>query len=497
MRPRRPWRPGAALTAAALAAALACSAGKPFRCPARGGPPWQQLVSDHFVLRTDLPADRAGEMMGDLERLRAAIRGALFADAPQPPGRIEVIAFRSDAEFAPFAPEGNAGYYFRYAGGPPRIVLSGAIRSWQRILLAHELTHHFLAGAFVRRPAWFAEGLAVYMESISPGRPGEPVVVGEPPPARIDRARKSGVGVRQLLAWDGGPRPDALDYYARSWLLVHYLVHERGQDFAALQARLAAGAPPAEAWSQTFPEYAPEAGTGPEALDQLLKRYAFGPLERTRKPIEVPIAIGYQARPEPPAEVHALRLALWPYGPRKPAAQLRAEVEEMLREDADHPLALQMLAQLDGTDPLPLARRAVEAHPEDPRAWTFLGHSLILPGSGEARVDAYRKAVDLAPENPAALYNLAQELLEQGRSGEGLPPARRAAQLAPWSPPLLAGFAAVLSDLGQCDAAIPIQQRALEALPERGGVEARGELLRGLDRYERQCSHPAMAPGTP
>jgi hypothetical protein len=129
-----------------------------FRCPARGGPPWRELASDHFVLRTDLPAREAGSLVGRLERIHAALAATLFADAPPAPGRIEVIAFRSADEYARFAPDAAEGYYLRSAGGPPRVVLSGALRPWQRALLAHELAHHFLAGVFVRQPRWGGGG---------------------------------------------------------------------------------------------------------------------------------------------------------------------------------------------------------------------------------------------------------------------------------------------------------------------------------------------------
>ncbi|WP_248357204.1 hypothetical protein [Anaeromyxobacter oryzae] len=486
------------LACAVLAALLAaCAAPSAFRCPAQGGPPWRELSTDHLVLRTDLPAREASALAGRLERMRVAVGAALFEGAPPAPGQVEVIAFRTAEEYRPFAPEGAAGYYLRYAGGPPRIVLSGALQPWQRALLAHELTHHFLASVFHRQPRWLAEGLAVYMESLGDDAPGSAAVtVGAPPPARLDRARTRPVPVRELLAWDGGPglRP-ALDYYAASWVLVHWLAHRRPAAFAELQRRLAAGAEPAAAWRAALPEHDPDVPGALEALDDVLAEYVRAPIETQRRMVEVPIAVGYFERPVPPAEIHAIRLVLWQHGPDKGRAALEREVAEALGEDAAHPIALQFRAALDGTDPAPLARAAVAAHPDDPRAWTFLATALPSPDDAAAREAAYRRAAELAPRNAAAVHNLAAELLAQGRSGEALPHARRAVKLAPWSPPVLAAYAAVLSDLGQCAAALAAQRRAMEALPERASAESRAELAAGLGAYKAQCRTGLRAAG--
>jgi Flp pilus assembly protein TadD len=481
-----------------LAAGCAGTSGA-FRCPGHGGPAWRELATENFVLRTDLRAQEAGALLGRLERMRAAVAAVLFADAEPVPGRVEVIAFRSSEEYRPFAPDGANGYYFRVAGGPPRIVLSGDLKPWQRGLLAHELTHHFLAGTFQRQPRWFAEGLAVYMEALGEDAPGRPVTIGAPPPARLERARAATVPVRELLAWDGalGGRRSGLDHYAGSLVLVHWLVHRRPGAFDELQRRLAAGEPPGVAWRAVLPEYDPDRGTALEALDAVLAAYLRSGIEHHAREVEVPPVVGYFERPIPTPEVHAIRLALWPHGPDKGDRALRAEVAETLAEDPAHPVALQILGALDHADPVPLARRAIAAHPDDPRGWSFLASSLAGAASAEEREAAYRRAAELAPQNPAALHNLGQELFAEGRSGEALPSVRRAAQLAPFSPPLLAGYAAVLSDLGRCAQAIPVLQRAIDALPDGATAEDRAALVAKRDAYAAQCREsPAAARAT-
>lgn len=492
-------RPAAAfLVLAALAELGACAtSSRAFRCPTHGGPAWRELASDHFVLRTDLAPREAAALVGRFERMRAAVAAALPGASPAE-GRVEVIAFRTKEEYAPFAPGGAEGYYLRSEGGPPRIVLSADLGPDQRVLLAHELTHHFLAGAFLRQPRWFAEGLAVYMESLPEALDPGTFVVGTPPPARLAWARRWPVPTAELLAWDGTAKErPALDYYAASWLLVHWLGHRRPHAFAELQRRLAAGDPPDVAWAAAVPDLNPARAGALDRLDAELAAYVRGDLEGQRREVEVPVAVGYFERAVPPAEVHAIRLALWGHGPAKGASALRAEVDETLEEDPGHPIALQYRAELTGEDPVRLARTSIEAHPDDPRAWTFLGHALLGDRRRAAeREEAYRRAAELAPQNPAALHNVAGELLSQGRSGEALPFARRAAQLAPWSPPLLAAHAAALSDLGRCEEAIPVQQRAVDALPELAAESARRGFSDRLAAYTRQCrnTRPDAAP---
>jgi tetratricopeptide (TPR) repeat protein len=477
---------------AALVAVAGCATTRPFRCPSNGGTPWRELASDHFVIRTDLDADDALALLHRLERMRAAVLAALFEGAPETPGRVEIVAFRSDREFKDFAPPGVSAYYLRYAGGPPRIVLSGEIASWQRALLAHELTHHYLAAVFARLPRWLAEGLAVYMETLGEQRPDRGLVIGGAPLDRLARVKESPMPVQDLLRWDGtvGTR-ESLDFYASSWLLVHYLAHKRAPAFAELQRRLSGGEAPEVAWRAAFPEYDVTRTETLIGLDRTLGWYARGELRTRAREVKVTLIGDHFEQPMPAEEVHAVRLALWSQGPEKSAGALRAEVAEALREAPDHPLALQVQAGFPGEDALALARRAVASHPDDPRAWTFLGTSL----GDDARVEreaAYRKAAALAPDNAAALHNLAVELLEAGRSGEALPVARKAVKLAPWSPPLLAGYAAVLSDLGQCAESIPLTQRALEALPERAPSAARVELRGSLRRYVEQCRYATV-----
>jgi hypothetical protein len=460
-----------------------------FQCPAAGGPPWRQLGGDRYVLRTDLPADDAAELLGRVERMRGAVAAGLPGGAPESSGRVEVVAFRTVEEFRPFAPEASFGYYIRYEGGAPRIVVPGEIGSWQRAMLAHEITHDLLSRTYKRQPRWFVEGLAVYMESVEVSGDGTRVTVGKPPRLRMERAKETSVWAKELLAWDGTPGVHpGVDYYASSWLLVHWLVHVRPDAFDLLRGHLARGDDPAVAWRAALPEFDPGSTASMAKLDAVLDLYVKGQLGTSTVQAEAIPVVGYTEQAIPTAEVHGLRLALWQFGPSRREGVLRAEVAETLAEDAAHPTALEYLGVLDRMEPAPLARRAVAGHPSDPRAYTFLARSLTGPGEGAEREAAYRKALELSPRNPAAHFNLGQELQASGRAEEAIPYLRQAVQLAPWSTQVLAGYAGALADLGRCDEAEAAGKSAMDSMPERSTTEERQNVIERLRVLMGKCA---------
>ncbi|HTP50826.1 MAG TPA: tetratricopeptide repeat protein [Anaeromyxobacteraceae bacterium] len=458
-----------------------------FTCPRAGGPPWHEISSEHFILHTDLPSAEAGRLLGRVERLRAALVAGLPGGTTPASGRVDVIAFRTAEEYQPFSPGNTFGYYIRYDGGSPRIVIPGEFGPLQHAMLAHEITHDLLAAKYKRRPRWFAEGLAVYMETVRDGADGT-VTVGGAPRERLDTARSSRVSVSELLRWDGSPgQRQMLDYYAGSWLLVHWLVHARPAAFETMGRLLAAGVAPETAWRAALPDVDPDDPQALLALDGALTVYLQGRLPTEERECHSPAAVGYFEQDLSTPEMHAIRLEIWQFGAGKDVRRLRAEVQETLQEDPANPTALEYLAGLDRVDPLPLARRAVAGHPNDPRAHIFLASALQGPAHAAEREQAFRRAAELAPRNPAALHNLADELFASGKLGEALPVAEKAAALAPWSTPILAGYAAVLSGLGRCSEAIRIQQRAIEAIPDRDTDAQRNALSRTLAAYADTC----------
>jgi tetratricopeptide (TPR) repeat protein len=290
--------------------------------------------------------------------------------------------------------------------------------------------------------------------------------------------------------------------YGLAWALVHYLKNAQPAGFADLQGRFARGQDPEAAWREVFPQWDPARAGGLQALDDALGRYvAYGKFGY--RDVILPEERPATSRPVGAAAAHAVRLELLPWinrGKPLPPGAVEAEVAEALRHDPGHVTALRVraLREKDAAARLALAEQAVAAHPEDGRAWGFLGSA--LPEGDARRLEAYGRAAALLPEDGTALNNHAWNLLAAGRSGEALPLARAAVVLEPWSAFNLDTLASVLDDLGQCPAALPVQRRACDLLGEGYSAEDRKELEGRLAALEKQCGPkpaPAASPGAP
>lgn len=479
---------------AALAAIVAVAeSATAFECPARGGRPWRELTSDHFVVATDMTTSEASDLLRELELMRAAVLAALFRNPPTFPGHLTVVAFRSAGDFHEFAPD-NWGAYFAHLGDVERAIVTPGVQAYKgRDVLAHELTHYFTAFVLLRQPAWLREGLACYLEPLGTVALGASMRVGTVPEHRKVRTRRDRVPLRDLLAWDGRPVEFHLErYYDSSWLLVHYLVNKRPKEFGDLQQRLARAESPQDAWRATFPEYDPDVKGTLDGLEEALDVHVRGGY-RYRE-LDLQVSPQFAERAMSSAEVHAVRLRLWAQrqGGGRDEAALKAEVAEALAEDPGDPIALQARVTLEKGDVVAAARQAVAVHPESWRAWRFLGGALAKdPKEREA---ALRKAAELAPDEPATLNGLAWMLVGDGRSGEALPVARKAARLAPHSASVLDTYAAVLADLGQCPDALLAQHRALDLLPEGASQPLYDQFRERLVKVERQCGSAPAGP---
>jgi tetratricopeptide (TPR) repeat protein len=475
-----------ALLVATLACAHAPHRGDDFVCPARGGPGWTELTTPHFTVASDLRPAQAERIATELEGIRAWVIAALFpGEARDVPGRVRVVALRSTGELDIFAPPGLRAYFTRDGLGQAVVVMTREMGAEVRLVLAHELAHHALRHVYPRQPRWFGEGLAGLAEALAAGPSA--TAFGRIPAHRARGFERRHVTVRALLAWNGDTRDSR--YHDTATVLVHYLLHEEPRRFADVKRRLARAEAPDEVWREVFPEWAPERPGGPEALDRALVAHVAARPDDER---EIPFEHGAKpaARPMAPGEVHAVRLTLPRFARGDPPAGAlaeRAEMEEALQEDPDHVVGLQVRAALDGVDPLPLARRAVGAHPGDVRAWLWLAAAARDTGAEAERLEALERAVAVAPGSAMAANNLAWNLTMRGETARALPLAERAARLAPGDPAVLDTLSAVLEASGRCVEALETADRALELLPEGTSEAARALWTQRRTRLRAQC----------
>lgn len=419
-----------------VAALGGCAGTHRIACPEHGGAPWSALRTEHFLVRTDLGAAEARQWVVRLEQLRAALLEAAWHGAPVPPGRLEVVLFRSVEERVQFVPaEADAITYSNLAGDQLVVAQAGdasmsanvsyAGYSWfvhhklrPEVALAHELAHTLNDQFLRRQPTWLAEGLAEVLETVTYDAETRTATLGAPPsfPVRWFGPGKQTPNVASLLAG----RPLRLDteaglaYYADSWALVNWLLNQRGTPFNRYQGRLREGEDPEQAWTA-------EIGTRGAALDDEVRGYLASLINGTGtyKTYSVPVPIWSGAvlrTPMPDAEVHALwaRVLSLASSSPKVKARVAADVAEAVRLDPLNPAVLEVsLYDLPRDEQAKRARASVAAHPNDWRAHALLGLAL-------------QELTDRSAELERAMA-LDTHAFQPARAGRGafLPAARR------------------------------------------------------------------------
>jgi tetratricopeptide (TPR) repeat protein len=475
---------------AALVGALACAhAPREFRCPAHGGRAWREVRTEHVVLKTDLDSGAAQGFARELETLHAIVVAALL-DGPTPmPGSLQVVAFRAEEDFELFAPKQSAAVH-AFLGGEPLVLMRGApdgdrARAMQSWVAARQITQHVAARLYARQPRWFNRGLAAYMQTAGAKDAAGVPTVGAVPVELPSWVLPHLSGLRELLT----PRRVLATHeqLSLSWALVHFLVDLHPRSFDALRARFARGEDPDAAWRAEFAQWDPGTPGGVESLTAALGAYVREGRFAGRH-VHPVASLAARERAMRPSEVHDLRLslALGNRGGSWVPARLAAEVEEALAEDPGNIGALMQAARFAGAQPELLARRATEAHPDDPRSWIFLAQ--VLPGGDDrGREEALRRALATSPFNTMALNDLAWTLLQTGRSAEALPLAREAVSLAPWIPAIVDTLAATLARLGRCAEAVAMQQRAIDQLADGFEPREHQAYLDHLADYQARC----------
>jgi hypothetical protein len=483
-----PFRTSLTLAAGLLAGCAAGGAG-PRAGPAN--PAWHVATAEGFEVWTDAGGEEAARAAATLVRLQATLDAAFPEQGFASRARVRVVLLAGPDDLAELAGPHVAGFYTRRTA-QPTIVADVRRAMADPSVLAHELAHHLVERWLVRAPRWLDEGLAEHLGAA--GAPGAP-------PGTLGQAPRWAAGwrptpgfVRRAMAWDGRIDPDhPRQEPSEAWALVHFLASEEPRRLGAFLWALEGGAPPDAAFAATFPEWRPEELLGAYRLEVRVRAFlasgrgqvwTFPEVARLRPQVAV--------RAAPPADVHLLRLEL-PRRHRLPVEAVRAVLAAALAADPAHPEALRWLAQLDRLEPLPLAARAVEAHPADWRTWRLLAGALPAGERGRDREAALRLAVELGPGRPELLLALARHLADEGRVAEAASPARLAAELAPWDPSAVTGYAAVALELGACPVAWSPASRAAALRAEPALDPERQALARRLRELALQCELPSLA----
>lgn len=455
-------------------------------CPAHGGPPWYQIESAHFVMRTNLEHEPARKAAIEFERARMALVHS-FHGVPEPGRKIEVLMLRNSMQVQDLAGanflNGALGHDWR----GPLLVLSGDAYPFgsnaDLSLLINALTHYFCTFSFRRMPHWLFYGLAHYYATITIEQGTRDAVRGKMNKEALEAIQDWGaLPVSALWEWASpmGQRP-RLEWHreASAWFWVHYLMNQQRPAFERFLRRLEQGEDPPRAWEAELGFLGPEALM--EAGQAYLREGRFNVAHFTLGEVDEALS----ERPLADAEVHAslsrfaASLDRWTRARDEAALALSVDSRNFSAQEAA------VVTEADAGRRVAAARALTGIDEHSARGWVLLALSLG-PEAAEERTAALERAVELDPEQLIALTELARSRSRAGRHPEAVALAERAVELGPFDPRVLAGAAAVFARAGQCDRAVETQQRALEVA---AAPEQRARLQAGVEEYAR-CTAP-------
>ena len=246
---------------------------------------WVEAESENFILRGDLKEADARRIVQELESFRTNILGLLGAGDVVEPIKVPILTVRNAKEMKRVTGTDTvAGVYNANLEGPAFVMSTkGGFRrgSRARSIAFHEYVHHLISTYTTDHyPRWYNEGYAEFLSSYS--EKDEMFSVGAPHDGHGHFLRKvdwfptsTMLGsVRHYPFSYGRGRGDTnarAQFYAQSWLMVHYLQNDAGraERFSDYIAGLNRGEDSVEAFTKAY-------GVGPEAFTEEVRGYLKG-----------------------------------------------------------------------------------------------------------------------------------------------------------------------------------------------------------------------------
>jgi tetratricopeptide (TPR) repeat protein len=219
-------------------------------------PKWIRISSAHFSILTDANEKKARETSLRLEQMRNIFSQLFLKNKLQLPQPLDVIALQSDEEYTRVAPlrKGqplSAPGFFLAGDDRNYIVLDLAAEdSWRAV--SRDYARLLLNFNYPPTQEWFDEGFAQYFSSLRLGD-NQAQVGGDPTQSLPWNHVLPGQTFTELLGQPWLPmaelftmRPGPAGYppifYAQSWIVMHYLLHQNklsdaGAYFGLVQIR--------------------------------------------------------------------------------------------------------------------------------------------------------------------------------------------------------------------------------------------------------------------
>jgi hypothetical protein len=218
-------------------------------------PPWLEIHSVHFTVITDAGEKKGREVALRFEQMRSVFATLLGKDRLNQSLPLTILAFKNDQSYYQVAPLhdgkpiGVPGFFL--AGEDQDFIVLNLFEeeSWRAV--AHDFVEMLLDYNYPPAQGWFDEGLAEYFSSIHVDN--KQVEIGGDPELRPSlnedllgnqREAQPPKSLTELLgAQVWLPLPDLFTlkhdtsarnqgshhtlYYAESWIVMHYLLHEK------------------------------------------------------------------------------------------------------------------------------------------------------------------------------------------------------------------------------------------------------------------------------
>ncbi len=424
---------------------------------------WRRLDSPHFALKTDRPDAEARRILFSLEEYFAALTSVFFPAASLPSERMPVIAVGSETETRRYLPVRISGVFVEPVHYQPLIVLGQNQYGFDDSTVRHELVHYAMRLSLKRfLPLWYAEGMASYFETLAYDRAGSKLLVGRASIFRVSVLRDAGLllPVESLVGGglDGMIESEPDQFYATSWLLIHSLIHEAPDVFAAYEHSLLAGESSSDAWRAAAP--AAVRGT----IDQQLTRYLRESLyERGRRLSWSAPAFEISTQPLGVGDALAVRALLNLVGARLQSSRAGyhderavAHAEAALAQDPTNLVAVQV--KLTEHRPVAVSDLRTAVHHNEARwtAWLTLYDALDNDNSArDERTQALARAASLAPDDPEILIRLAYQAFNLRRWQDAIGLFSRARVVSPDHLRFAHVYLTALSHHERCGAMVP------------------------------------------
>ena len=223
-------------------------------CSFPAEPPWLEIHSTHYTVITDAGEKKGREIALRFEQMRAVFANLLSKDRLNESRPLTILAFKNDRSYYQLAPlhQGQPieAPGFLLSGDDQDFIVLNAFEDEPWRAVAHDFAIRLLNFNYPPAQGWFDEGLAEYFSSVH--MDNREVEIGADPELQ-PTLKQDLIGNQQdthpakslteLLAaqvWLSLPDLFAMKhdparnegtrhtlYYAQSWIVMHYLLHEK------------------------------------------------------------------------------------------------------------------------------------------------------------------------------------------------------------------------------------------------------------------------------